>query len=173
LNYRRGFLRVFILIAICWYLGAGIVLWPRWSQAIHARREANRVLIGEAEEDGTLTAFVDEFQPASQESDPFAKYGGAIALAPASAKDVRAKAPSSPKARDSFTGASLGDSLPEIKKKLSPMRFEAWRDADNKADNLRPIAATVGFVLTPMAVYAMAIALWWVIRGFRSQPTKT
>ena len=53
------------------------------------------------------------------------------------------------------------------------MRFEAWRDADNKADNLRPIAATVGFVLTPMAVYAMAIALWWVIRGFRSQPTKT
>ncbi|MGO9241439.1 MAG: hypothetical protein ACLQBJ_11575 [Bryobacteraceae bacterium] len=44
MNYRRGLNWVFVVAALLWYSAAGLVLYPRWAQAIQARTTAHRAL---------------------------------------------------------------------------------------------------------------------------------
>lgn len=36
-NLRRGLNRLFVVLSVCWYIGAGIYLWPRW-EAVRVER---------------------------------------------------------------------------------------------------------------------------------------
>lgn len=90
MNYRRGLIRVFAVTTICWYLAAGLVLYPQWAQAIHARRVANRILLA----------------------------------------------------------------------------------APNGAEELRLLNATAVLLIGPVDVCALAFAVAWIVREFRSPPTR-
>ena len=179
MNYRRGLIRVYVVTAIAWYLAAGLVLYPKWDQANHARQEANRILLKAPDEDGTVATFTDElvdlsgFTPVSKSSDPFAKYGGSIAGTPASKEEANNQQSNTTASSGNLTGASLGDSRADLKKKLSPMRFDSWQAADHKASESRPIGASAIFLLAPGAVYLMSVSIMWIVRGFRSVPTGT
>jgi hypothetical protein len=153
-NYRVGFARAFSVASVCWYIGAAVILYPKWDQSNRARQEANHILLGTPEKDGARSFFIDEIAPTPTSLDDL----------------VKGWKPSKPDSHGSFTGASLSDSRTELKKKLSPMRLDAWQAADNKASELRPIKETAIFLFVPAGVYALFIAGMWIIQGFRSSP---
>jgi hypothetical protein len=64
-NIRRGANRLFVVFSVCWYLAAVQVLWPKWSAAITAQREARRIETGAPNADGTHTGFLDEIDESS------------------------------------------------------------------------------------------------------------
>jgi hypothetical protein len=39
-NVKRGFNRLFVVFAVCWYIGSVVFLWPQWAAAIKAERAA-------------------------------------------------------------------------------------------------------------------------------------
>jgi len=164
-NYRLGLNRAFCVATVGWYIIAGIILFPKWDQANHARQEANRILLGAPDEDGTIATFTDElvdlsgFKAVSKSSDPAAKYGGYTPQStPASKEYANTSKSKNPASSGNLAGASLGDSRTDLKKKLSPMRFDAWQTADNKASELRPIKQTAMFLFAPAGIYVLFIA---------------
>lgn len=40
LNVKRGLTRIFVVFAFCWYVAAGVILWPLWVSANRAVRDA-------------------------------------------------------------------------------------------------------------------------------------
>jgi len=60
MNYRRGLDRLFVVFAICWYIGTGLLLWPKWDRALNAQRYAEHIRTNSANADGTHTVFEDE-----------------------------------------------------------------------------------------------------------------
>ena len=162
MNYRLGLTWAFCIAAICWYLAGGFVLYPKWDQANRARQEANRILTGEREKDGTMVAFADEVHE----------------VTPTSIDDlVKNWKPHNPDAQSDKsdtgngfrTGLSAHDPLPVIKKKLSPMRFEAWRNADSNTNDLRPVTETAVFLFVPVGIYGLFIAGWRARLGSESK----
>ena len=60
-NAKRGLNRLFVVLALCWYVAAGWLVWPNWATAIKAEREAQRILDPEARNaTGHLKIFLDE-----------------------------------------------------------------------------------------------------------------
>lgn len=58
---RRGFNRIFIVSAACWYLASIPVLWPLWLGAMQAQRIAQLILADPvADKIRTYTFFPDE-----------------------------------------------------------------------------------------------------------------
>ncbi len=53
--------------------------------------------------------------------------------------------------------------------KISPMRFLDWQRELNLARAHRPIKLTIFLASLPGAIYALAWALLWAARGFKSQ----
>jgi hypothetical protein len=70
-NIARGLNRLFVVFAIGWYILGGLVAWPRWTNTIRHRREAQHIFAGtpNPNPDGTITVYPDEidgYQPAQQ-----------------------------------------------------------------------------------------------------------
>ena len=174
MNYRLGLIRAFCVAAVGWYIIAGIILYPKWDQSNHARQDANRILLRTPDEDGSIATFTDElvdlsgFKPVSKSSDPYAEFGGSVAGTPASKEEANNPKSNATASSGNLTSASLGDSRTDLKKKFSPMRFDAWQAADNKANGLRPVQQTAVFLFVPAGAYALSIAAWWIVQGFRS-----
>jgi hypothetical protein len=127
MNYRRGFNRLFVVFAVCWYVAAGFALVPKWYRALNARRYAEHIITSSPNPDGTYTAFEDEISTGSE-------------------------------GQTKPTTAGF---------KVSPMRFLAWDGAERKARALRPIKETISYGALPIGVYLLALALAWIVRGFR------
>jgi len=49
------------------------------------------------------------------------------------------------------------------------MRFLAWQEELDRARAQRPIKETIFFIAMPGAIYALAWAMLWIARGFKSQ----
>ncbi len=39
-NMKRGLNRLFMVVAVCWYIGSGIIRWNPWTAAFKAGRDA-------------------------------------------------------------------------------------------------------------------------------------
>jgi len=78
MHYRRGLNRVFVVAALLWVLATGLVLYPRWAQAIQARTAAHRALSAAADTAAELR-LVEE--TAFLLTAPLEAYGLALAVA--------------------------------------------------------------------------------------------
>jgi hypothetical protein len=142
-NIMRGMNRLFVVFSVCWYLAAIPILWPKWSGSLWSQWQAHRIITNAQNADGTFTAYWDEIEE-SDRGDPI----------------------------DQSTGAYRVTSRPDLTKsslKISPVRFLAWQKELDRARAHRPIKLTIFYSTVPPAIYALAWALLWVGRGFKSQ----
>jgi hypothetical protein len=123
-NVKRGLNRLFVVSAICWYIAAGFILWPKW----------NRV--------------IDYAALAKQE-------GLAVSANPQVAPTG---------------GDELDKLVAEIKAASAPPQSRGWKLLDGPTPPLRPVALTLKFLFAPPALYGLAVALLWALRGFQFEP---
>jgi hypothetical protein len=65
-NYERGLNRLFVVLAVCWYIGAVVLLWPKWDRAFSASCYAEHIETNSCNSEGTYTAIEDEIPTASE-----------------------------------------------------------------------------------------------------------
>ena len=151
-NVGRGLIRLFIVLASCWYIAAGVVLWPRWATAIQDERSAiahSKVL-------------QEKYNDAKKSTAPPAK----------PSFDESLKGQSGERATEATKGMLdfaefLEDHSRESAIEAARRAIEAANLAVEAARSERPVRLTVLFLLTPPIALGFAAALFWALRGFR------
>ena len=118
-NVKRGLNRLFVVSAVCWYIAAGFVLWPKWAAASRSPAQ-----------DAAATSEVSN-------------------------------TPTPP------PGFTLDSPTPG--KRHQPDELDQLL-AEVKRTPSRPVGITLAFLFAPPAVYALALALLWIARGFHVEP---